>query len=453
MAVILYDEQQKQKSRESLLTEGLLQIPKQFREKFRAMMEAELDGKFTEMIRIGQELEAEGCREVELYLFLSRGYLSVGKYETALRTIEKAAAPHMDSVTVILQMAVCHQTLGHHNKTVELLEPHFPLPEEEYIPFFYSTYGFSLTHLGRLKEARESYQHMVEQYHKGNRPGSRLMDGVFQQMIEIDMVGDLPWLPEDMEAYAAFIKGLDGTDEEQEKIAENLVLFAHYIDQEAYRPLFRKLLDEVAASGIMKNKIHLATLHSGYVALESYRIHEEGQVSEFMVTLLFAAAQAGMPEAQMLDDEVGLTREEEVVLADMKTELLLHKYYAEKRLPGILEEFSLAQKKYPEHYRYVADFVQELRADSEVSREKYLAELLLHEKETLGMTRKQRQREYDMFYKERYESGTLLWDSSLQSSYVRSEKKIGRNDPCPCGSGKKYKKCCGRENNDIPIPI
>lgn len=22
---------------------------------------------------------------------------------------------------------------------------------------------------------------------------------------------------------------------------------------------------------------------------------------------------------------------------------------------------------------------------------------------------------------------------------------VGRNDPCPCGSGKKYKKCCGRE--------
>ena len=26
----------------------------------------------------------------------------------------------------------------------------------------------------------------------------------------------------------------------------------------------------------------------------------------------------------------------------------------------------------------------------------------------------------------------------------RTQKKIGRNDPCPCGSGKKYKKCCGR---------
>ncbi|MCP4444370.1 MAG: YchJ family protein [Myxococcales bacterium] len=25
---------------------------------------------------------------------------------------------------------------------------------------------------------------------------------------------------------------------------------------------------------------------------------------------------------------------------------------------------------------------------------------------------------------------------------VREEKKVGRNEPCPCGSGKKYKKCC-----------
>jgi uncharacterized protein YecA (UPF0149 family) len=26
----------------------------------------------------------------------------------------------------------------------------------------------------------------------------------------------------------------------------------------------------------------------------------------------------------------------------------------------------------------------------------------------------------------------------------RTAPKVGRNDPCPCGSGKKYKKCCGR---------
>lgn len=35
-------------------------------------------------------------------------------------------------------------------------------------------------------------------------------------------------------------------------------------------------------------------------------------------------------------------------------------------------------------------------------------------------------------YREQKKSGTIV-----------KEKKIGRNDPCPCGSGKKYKKCCG----------
>ncbi|MCB0577786.1 MAG: SEC-C domain-containing protein [Phaeodactylibacter sp.] len=29
-------------------------------------------------------------------------------------------------------------------------------------------------------------------------------------------------------------------------------------------------------------------------------------------------------------------------------------------------------------------------------------------------------------------------------TFKRVEKKVGRNDPCPCGSGKKYKHCHGR---------
>jgi len=41
---------------------------------------------------------------------------------------------------------------------------------------------------------------------------------------------------------------------------------------------------------------------------------------------------------------------------------------------------------------------------------------------------------------------SLLKDLSVAESVRPKEpkKKVGRNDPCPCGSGKKYKKCCGR---------
>ena len=35
-------------------------------------------------------------------------------------------------------------------------------------------------------------------------------------------------------------------------------------------------------------------------------------------------------------------------------------------------------------------------------------------------------------------------DDEEEKPFIRVSPKIGRNDPCPCGSGKKYKKCCGR---------
>lgn len=37
-----------------------------------------------------------------------------------------------------------------------------------------------------------------------------------------------------------------------------------------------------------------------------------------------------------------------------------------------------------------------------------------------------------------------LYKEQKSSTTIVKGKKIGRNDPCPCGSGKKYKKCCGR---------
>lgn len=39
-------------------------------------------------------------------------------------------------------------------------------------------------------------------------------------------------------------------------------------------------------------------------------------------------------------------------------------------------------------------------------------------------------------------------DDTVKSSPVRKGHKVGPNDPCPCGSGKKYKKCCGAPGKD-----
>lgn len=37
----------------------------------------------------------------------------------------------------------------------------------------------------------------------------------------------------------------------------------------------------------------------------------------------------------------------------------------------------------------------------------------------------------------------LYKEQKMSTTVVNKERKIGRNEPCPCGSGKKYKKCCG----------
>ena len=41
-------------------------------------------------------------------------------------------------------------------------------------------------------------------------------------------------------------------------------------------------------------------------------------------------------------------------------------------------------------------------------------------------------------------SGSQSGEETRKEPVKRDNKKIGRNDPCPCGSGKKYKKCCGK---------
>ncbi|MNU08201.1 preprotein translocase subunit SecA [compost metagenome] len=44
------------------------------------------------------------------------------------------------------------------------------------------------------------------------------------------------------------------------------------------------------------------------------------------------------------------------------------------------------------------------------------------------------------------EQGDVAVATATAVAPVRSEPKVGRNDPCPCGSGKKYKHCHGQIN-------
>ena len=42
-------------------------------------------------------------------------------------------------------------------------------------------------------------------------------------------------------------------------------------------------------------------------------------------------------------------------------------------------------------------------------------------------------------------TGTNKDDTAVKAPKKRENVKVYPNDPCPCGSGKKYKQCCGRK--------
>jgi uncharacterized protein len=55
-------------------------------------------------------------------------------------------------------------------------------------------------------------------------------------------------------------------------------------------------------------------------------------------------------------------------------------------------------------------------------------------------------RAYHRFAAQRRETARLAREAR---TVRREEPKVGRNDPCPCGSGRKYKQCCGAADRGL----
>jgi uncharacterized protein YecA (UPF0149 family) len=53
-----------------------------------------------------------------------------------------------------------------------------------------------------------------------------------------------------------------------------------------------------------------------------------------------------------------------------------------------------------------------------------------------------RRKEFDDVARQYYERKKQVESVDNVVPFKRDEPKVGRNEPCPCGSGKKYKKCC-----------
>ncbi len=113
--------------------------------------------------------------------------------------------------------------------------------------------------------------------------------------------------------------------------------------------------------------------------------------------------------------------------------------------PKQKKELDIIEEEYKEVYAAFREFWDILRLGAEQRR---------GIREDIQMQYAELERKYrDGLYYELYpgrraDVPKVKWDSFESGTFSREGKKIGRNDPCPCGSGKKYKNCCMRKQAD-----
>lgn len=160
---------------------------------------------------------------------------------------------------------------------------------------------------------------------------------------------------------------------------------------------------------------------------EAYHLLEDERFSDLMKLTM---------EAFILQDDEGYSEEEYENF--MQDDAILCQLEA---WPKQRDEIALMQQEYPCAYDCMKD-VWDIITKSK-GRRSLLKDAILEE-----YGKKERKYQsghyYELYPEKRQGMGQVHWDSQEDGQYVRQGKKVGRNDPCPCGSGKKYKNCCGK---------
>ena len=163
---------------------------------------------------------------------------------------------------------------------------------------------------------------------------------------------------------------------------------------------------------------------------EAYDLMEDERFSEMMKQTI---------EAFMLMEDIDCPEDDfEGYTRFMQLDAFLCQLEAWPMQRGELE---LLRKEYPNVYECGRDVWELLRQSG--GNKGYMLEPVLAEYGK--MERKFKCGHYYELYPERRgKTAQIQWDSQETGTFVRQGRKIGRNEPCPCGSGKKYKNCCGR---------
>lgn len=370
----------------------------------------------------------------EIRMLLGTCYFTQRKMQNAQRVFYDLTQDYPQEEAYIMYLGMTYHALGWFKEAVKELEKVYPL--SAYRPFYYTSYGDSLQEIGKLKQSCEMFRKEVAYFEKTKTIISpEGLDGAFQNLLYLDIVLGNGEYPRDLAVYYEFLDQVEMTVEMQNYLAGNIVHFCSLMSNKWYRPLFLEFISHVRERGFLTLEEPLMTLQSAFSSWESFAYHEDRQISALTEAYLSACYERKYWETDFLFDSEEKDKVEMLALT--------YEWYMCQYASKYPEKIEYIRSNYPYTYADNVSFLEKVEKNGEEMAKERLEKLY----EYTG--KKNSIEEFEVSMYQAYKSAcgdekepVYVYDG--MDTYKRLQPKIGRNDPCPCGSGKKYKKCCGK---------
>lgn len=318
------------------------------------------------------------------------------RYHEACRAVKRFESKYADDFELLKRRLTIYSHVGNkeeiHQAAADMLE--YQKKNNTYSGWVTLSYAANLqAEHGDPEGALLSYQHLVNDW---SRLSLREEDGCMYVATAFVNMLHLPskLLEENISLAAVqfclFEQAMERADVDlnaepyRNIVTTYVVEMSEKLGNPAYRKAFDLLLDTLKDRPALKNSWYQESFESGYRALESYRLNEDEKIprdTRFLCLSLYSDGQA---------DEFMPYSEKYELYRDVEDHAALKSYLKDQ---------------YPYLYPKLQKMLREVAKKGKPA---------------------------------------AAWEEPKMKPVVKTEKKVGRNDPCPCGSGRKYKKCCGR---------
>ena len=406
------------------------QLPLVIREQMRQALYREYESDYEAQEKLCREMLEVMPDNADVLSMLGRCLLAQGRAGEAQPYLERAQETDPDNLYTAVSLGQAYQTQKEYKKALRQFEKIDP--PAEYHPFYYTAYGSSLENLGQLRRARDVYRKEVTRWEETREIVSlEILDGCFVRVIYLDAVLAAMETTVDLGVYKRFLSLATMDAAMQERLARNISYLSTALTVRTFRAPFLSLVREVEAQGYLLDCEHYYIIENAYRSVESYEYHEDNAVSAMMES--FLSCESRPPVKEEGNEENG-----------EKLTLLSYEWYMTRYLENHGEELMYVAEKYPHTYRRIVTFLDQLQMLGPDG----MRSAILDKLETFDEVRVPRPAleagMEEAYQKALHRKKEPVYIAEGNVTYKRNAKKILPNDPCPCGSGKKYKKCHGR---------